>query len=102
MCATAANLVEHVLPAAPLRQWVLTVPFAWRNRLGYDGAMLGAFVRKLADAVLSFYRRRAAKEGVHGQSGAVLVLQRTSSDLRLNPHVHAVFSTGCTATMARA
>ena len=94
MCATAANLVEHVLPGAPLRQWVLTVPFAWRKRLGYDGPMLGALVRKLADAVLSFYRRRAAKEGVQGQSGAVLVVQRTSSDLRLNPHVHAVFLDG--------
>ena len=80
MCATAANLVEHLLPAAPLRQWVLTVPFPWRKRLGYDGPMLGAFVRKFADAVLSFYRRRAARDGVQGQSGAVLVVQRTSSD----------------------
>ena len=94
MCATSANLVEHVLPAAPLRQWVLTVPFAWRKRLGYDGPMLGALVRKLADAVLSFYRRRAERDGVRGQSGAVLVVQRTSSDLRLNPHVHAVFLDG--------
>ena len=48
----------------------------------------------LADAVLSFYRRRAARDGVRGQSGAVLVVQRTSSDLRLNPHVHAVFLDG--------
>ena len=94
MCATAANLVEHVLPAAALRQWVLTVPFAWRKRLGYDGPMLGALVRKLADAVLSFYRRRAERDGVRGQSGAVLVVQRTSSDLRLNPHVHAMFLDG--------
>jgi len=28
MCATAVNLVEHVLPATAFRQWVLTVPFA--------------------------------------------------------------------------
>lgn len=27
MAETAANLVEHVLPAVPLRQWVLTLPF---------------------------------------------------------------------------
>jgi hypothetical protein len=68
-------------PAVPLRQWVLTVPFAWRKRLGYDGALLGALVRKFADAVLAFYRRRLGEEhGVSGQSGAVLVVQRTSSD----------------------
>jgi len=95
MSATAANLVDYVIPKVPLRQWVLTVPFAWRSRLGFDGALLGAVVRKLADAVLAFYRRRLVEEdGIKGQSGAVLVVQRTSSDLRLNPHVHAVFLDG--------
>lgn len=35
--AAAAHLIEDVLPTGvPLRQWVLTVPFAWRKRLGYD------------------------------------------------------------------
>jgi hypothetical protein len=38
MCATAANLIEHVLPEVALRQWVLTFPFAWRKRLAMDGA----------------------------------------------------------------
>jgi hypothetical protein len=42
MCATAANLVERVLPEVDLRQWVLTFPFAWRRRLGQDGACLNA------------------------------------------------------------
>ena len=95
MSATAANLVDYVMPKVPLRQWVLTVPFAWRSRLGFDGALLGAVVRKFADAVLAFYRRRLLEEdGIKGQSGAVLVVQQTSSDLRLNPHVHAVFLDG--------
>jgi Putative transposase len=87
--------VDYVMPKVALRQWVLTVPFAWRSRLGFDGAPLGAVVRKFADAVLAFYRRRLVEDdGVKGQSGAVLVVQRTSSDLRLNPHVHAVFLDG--------
>ena len=95
MSATAANLVDHVMPKVALRQWVLTVPFAWRSRLGFAGALLGTVVRKFADAVLAFYRRRLGEaNGVKGQSGAVLVVQRTSSDLRLNPHVHAVFLDG--------
>jgi hypothetical protein len=95
MSATAANLTDYVMPKVPLRQWVLTVPFAWRSRLGFDGRLLGTVVRKFADAVLSFCRRRLGEEdGAVGQSGAVLVVQRTSSDLRLNPHVHAVFLDG--------
>lgn len=56
--ATAANLTDYVMPKVPLRQWVLTVPFASRSRLGFDGALLGVVVRKFADAVLAFYGRR--------------------------------------------
>jgi hypothetical protein len=33
MCATAANLIEDVLPGVALRQWVLRFPFPWRRRL---------------------------------------------------------------------
>jgi hypothetical protein len=35
MCATAANLIEYVLPEVALRQWVLTFPFGWRRRLSH-------------------------------------------------------------------
>jgi hypothetical protein len=45
MCATAANLIEQVLPEVGLRQWVLTFPFAWRPRLAHDGKLLGALTR---------------------------------------------------------
>ena len=40
MNATAANLIERVLPPeSGLRQWVLTFPFSWRRRLAQDGAI---------------------------------------------------------------
>jgi hypothetical protein len=43
MSATAAHLVEYVLPRqSGLRQWVLTFPFAWRSALARDGALLGS------------------------------------------------------------
>ena len=96
MASTAANLVEHVLPeSAPLRQWVLTVPFPWRKRLAYDGELLGALTRIFVSTVLGFYKARMKKEGVaNGQSGAVVVVQRTSSDLKTNPHLHVLFLDG--------
>jgi len=94
MSATAAHLIEDVLPVGvPLRQWVLTVPFAWRKRLGYDGALLSALTRLFVKAVLDFYGARGGGDAP-GQSGAVAAVQRTSSDLKLNPHVHAVFLDG--------
>jgi len=56
MSATAASLVDYVMPKVALRQWVPTFPFAWRMRLAFNGALLGALVRKFADAVLALYK----------------------------------------------
>jgi len=66
-----------------------------RGRLTCDGKLLGAVTRVFSDSVLSFYRRRLrALDGVTGHSGAVTVVQRTSADLRLNPHFHAILLDG--------
>jgi Putative transposase len=47
------------------------------------------------ETVLAFYAARAAQEGELGaKTGAVTVVQRTSSDLRLNPHLHLVVLDG--------
>ena len=49
MADTAAHLVDHVLPAVPMRQWVLSLPFPLRYRLAYDRTLatplLAAFLR---------------------------------------------------------
>jgi len=45
MADTAAHLVDRVLPAAPVRQWVLSLPFALRYLLAYDARLLGAVLR---------------------------------------------------------
>ena len=99
MAQTAANLVDHVLPITPLRQFVITFPFELRARLAYDGKLLGAVTRIAIDSVLGFYKRRMRdEEGLAGQSGAVSVVQRVNSDLRLNPHLHAILLDGVFAT----
>jgi hypothetical protein len=92
MCATAANLVEDVLPEVALRQWVLTFPFPWRRRLAQDGALLGALTRLFVQSVEKLYAARAPSGPA--KTGAVTVIQRTSSDMRLNPHLHVVFLDG--------
>ena len=92
MCATAANLIERVLPDVALRQWVLTFPHAWRRRLAQDGALLSALTRIFVESVHAFYAERSGASVA--KSGAVTVVQRTSSDLRLNPHLHTLFLDG--------
>jgi Putative transposase/Transposase zinc-binding domain len=92
MAETAANLVEHVFPTeAPLRQFVLTLPFELRARLAYDGKLLGAVCHAFVDSVLGWYQRHFKVRGLdRGKSGAVTAVQRVSSDLRLNPHFHTL------------
>jgi hypothetical protein len=81
MCATAANLIERVLPETALRQWVLTFPFPWRRRLAHDGALLSALSRIFVESVHAFYVERAATGGARGaKTGAVTVVQRTSKN----------------------
>ena len=96
MAQTSLNLLDHVLPEnVPLRQFVLTLPYALRARLAYDGPLLGAVVRLFVDTVLAWYRRRMELAGApDGRAGAIVVVQRTSSDLRCNPHAHAIFLDG--------
>jgi hypothetical protein len=87
----ALNLVDHVLPDVPLRQFVFTVAFPLRFPLAFDGALLGQVVRIFVDTVDGWYRRRHVERGLPpGETGAVAVIQRANSDLRLNPHIHAV------------
>jgi hypothetical protein len=96
MNATAANLIERVLPPeASLRQWVLTFPFAWRLALAQDGALLGSLSRIFEHTVQGFYARRAKDEGHLGQQDR---LRHGSAEnilrLRCDPHLHAVFLDG--------
>jgi hypothetical protein len=39
MADTAAHLVDRVLPEVPVRQWVLSLPFALRYRLAFDAPL---------------------------------------------------------------
>jgi len=95
MAQVAANLTEFVLPDAPLRQFVLTVPHALRPMVAYDRKLLPRIYAIFYDSIQRFYERRLAELG-HGagRTGSVTGIQRGSSDLRLNPHLHGAFLDG--------
>ena len=88
MAQTAANLMEHVLARVGLRQWVLTLPYPIRHRLAYNAKLVGKVTRAFSSVVLAFYKKRL------GVSGCIAGVQRTSSDLKCNPHIHAVLLDG--------
>src|SRR5439155_8218551 len=59
MADTAAHLVDCVLPEVPVRQWVLSLPFALRYRLAYDARLVRDVLHIFVAAVFGSLRRRA-------------------------------------------
>ena len=60
MADTAAHLVDRVLPQVPVRQWVLSLPFALRYRLAYDAKLVAGVLQIFAHTVFGSLLRRAA------------------------------------------
>jgi hypothetical protein len=96
MAETAAQLVDSILPRAPVRQWVLTLPFFLRYRLAYDAGLtreiLGIFIRALFASLRRRARRRRPLPSP--QCGAVTFIQRFGDALNLNVHFHTLVLDG--------
>jgi hypothetical protein len=92
MADTAAHLVDRVLPEVPIRQWVLTLPYALRYRCAYDARLTSEVLRAFLRALFAETRRRVRRElGERGdQCGAVTFLQRFGSAMNLNLHFHTL------------
>jgi len=91
MTERAAHLIDHVLPRAPVRQWVLSLPFELRYRLAWDHALCRAVLAVYTRALLGFYRKRAEASGQRdGRTGTVTVIQRFGGALNLNVHFHTL------------
>ena len=90
MADTAAHLVDRVFPRVPVRQWVLTVPYALRYRLAYDASLVTDVLAVFTRTVFASLIRRAREFGAERkpQCGAVSFIQRFDSALRLNLHIH--------------
>ena len=96
MAGTAAHLVDRVLPAAPVRQYVLSLPFNLRYRLAYDADLTGAVLRIFVRRVFASLRRRACRRWptVNQLCGAVTFVQRFGGALNLNVHFHTLVLDG--------
>jgi hypothetical protein len=77
MADTAAHLVDRVLPSAPYRQWVLSVPKPLRLRLARDPAWTSWVGGLIVRAVGAWQRRVARARGVAAPlTGAITFVQR--------------------------
>jgi len=92
MADTAAHLVDRVFPEVPVRQWVLSLPFALRYRLAYDSSLVRDVLQIFVRTVFASIRRRAGIPASNRQArrGAVAFIQRFSDALNLDSHFHTL------------
>jgi hypothetical protein len=96
MADSAAHLVDRVIPEVPVRQWVLSVPFALRYRLAYDSSLVRDVLQIFVRTIFASIRRRAGIPASNRQArcGAVAFIQRFSDALNLDPHYHVLAMDG--------
>ena len=95
MADTAAHLVTRVLPRAPYRQWVFTVPKPLRLVLARDPAWARWAGQLVVRAIGAWQRRIARARGlVAPRTGAVVFRQRFGGLVNLNVHYHVVVPDG--------
>jgi len=107
MVDTAAHLVDRVFPRVPIRQWVLSFPWAVRFQLARDSKLLSRAIAIFLQEVFRHYERellyarhdldpdlwrhrRSLPYEAEMVGGAVTSVQRFGSSLNLNSHLHTL------------
>ena len=99
MADCAVHLVDAVLPEAPIRQWVVTLPWQVRAVVGYDRHLCAAVFDAFARELMALHKRRAKRllrlsSLSQAVTGTVTFVQRFDSELRLAPHGHVLSPDG--------
>jgi hypothetical protein len=95
MASVAAQLVDRVLPAVPVRQWVLSLPFELRRLAAFRADVLSALSRIFHDAVFARYATWATSQGLgSAPTGVVCHVQRFGSSINLHVHFHSMVLDG--------
>jgi hypothetical protein len=92
MANSAAHHVDRILPAVPLRQYVLSLPFELRRLAAFRADVARALGRIFIDAVAFEQKREAGPAG--SQHLVANHLQRFGGSLNLNLHYHAIVADG--------
>ena len=94
MVETAALLVDKVFPEQPIRQWVLSLPFALRYLLATRPEVVTKVLGIVYRAISGHLIRTAGLTRASAATGAVTLIQRFGSALNLNVHFHLLVLDG--------
>jgi hypothetical protein len=91
MIETSAHLIDHVIPAVPVRQWVLSFPWPLRLLFARQPDTLSRCLAVTIRAIETDLIHRAGLTRASGaQTGIVTLIQRFGSALNLNIHLHMI------------
>ncbi len=91
MVETSAHLIDHVIPAVPVRQWVLSFPWPLRLLFARQPSTLSRCLAVIIRAIETDLIHRAGLTRASGaQTGVVTLVQRFGSALNLNIHLHMI------------
>ena len=91
----AAYLRDQLLPEAPYRQWVLTVPWVLRYRLLVDRELLSRVLRTFLRTIFAWQRRRGRGLGISsGETGSITFVHRFGGAPNAHGHHHALIPDG--------
>jgi hypothetical protein len=86
MAETAALLVDEVLPRQPVRQWVLSLPYALRFLLATRPEVVTQVLGIVYRAISGHLIQKAGLTRTSAVTGAVTLIQRFGSALNLFEH----------------
>jgi ribosomal protein S27E len=94
MVESAALLVDDVLPEAPMRQWVLSIPYPLRFLFASDSTSLSESLGIVYRAIAAFQIKKGGRTQKQAQCGAITLIQRFGSALNFNIHFHMIVPDG--------
>jgi len=92
MVEVAAHMTENLIPAIPIRQWVISFPKRIRHYLRTE-----AILQKVLRIVANEIRKRVVScrpEVVNPHFGAISFIQRFGNTLNEHPHFHFIVADG--------
>lgn len=92
---TAKHLLEEVIPDVPVRQWVLSMPYAYRFLLATRPEFLKSALAIFHRAINRHYLKKGKLLNlINPKVGAITVVQRFGGALNLNVHFHTLYMDG--------
>lgn len=92
---TAKHLLEAVIPAVPVRQWVLSMPYTYRFLLATRPEFLRKALAIYHRTINRHYQKKAKALNLRNPKvGAITVVQRFGGNLGLNVHFHTIYMDG--------